>query len=212
VVVGGGIAGCTAAILFARNGLKVALLERNREIHDFKKACTHYIQASATPVMQRLGLDTMIEQAGGLRNSIDTWTKWGWIKHATGESFPKYGYSIRREKLDPLMRNLVEETEGLDLLLGYSVKSVVKDGKLTTGVIAQHNHEPIQFNAQLVVGADGSRSAVAKLADVPTKECENKRFIYWTYYEDIPQQGARETAQMWLCDPDAAYYFPSDNV
>ena len=43
------IAGCAAAIFFGRAGARVALIERDRDPAGYKKLCTHYIQASATP-------------------------------------------------------------------------------------------------------------------------------------------------------------------
>ena len=79
VIVGAGIAGCTAARLYAQNGLRVALVERRSHIGDYKRMCTHFIQPSATPTIERLGLAALIEEAGGIRNSLDTWTRWGWI-------------------------------------------------------------------------------------------------------------------------------------
>ena len=73
-IVGASIAGCTAATLYARAGLKIALIERDSSLDAYKKPCTHYIQASATPTIQRLGLAERIEAAGGMRNCIDLWT------------------------------------------------------------------------------------------------------------------------------------------
>jgi 2-polyprenyl-6-methoxyphenol hydroxylase-like FAD-dependent oxidoreductase len=77
VIVGAGIAGSAAAIFFARKGAKVALIERNPDPAAYKKLCTHYIQASATPAIERLGLAEKIEAAGGLRNEVDIYTRWG---------------------------------------------------------------------------------------------------------------------------------------
>ena len=54
-IVGASIAGCTAAILFARNDARVALIERDPNPAAYKKICTHFIQPSATPTIERLG-------------------------------------------------------------------------------------------------------------------------------------------------------------
>src|SRR5512135_3097572 len=59
VIVGAGLAGCTAAILFGRQGLRVAVVEAHRNAATFKRACTHYIQPSALPTLRRLGLDEL---------------------------------------------------------------------------------------------------------------------------------------------------------
>ncbi len=55
-IVGASIAGCTAAIFFARNGARVALIERDPDPAAYKKICTHLILPSATPTIERLGL------------------------------------------------------------------------------------------------------------------------------------------------------------
>ena len=47
VVVGASLAGCTAATLYARQGLSVALVESHRDPAHYKRACTHFIQSTA---------------------------------------------------------------------------------------------------------------------------------------------------------------------
>lgn len=79
VVVGGSLAGCTTATLLARKGLKVALIENRVQAGDYKHLCTHFIQASAVPVMRRLGIDRLIEEAGAVRNSFEIHTPYGWV-------------------------------------------------------------------------------------------------------------------------------------
>ena len=52
-VVGASIAGCTAATLFARRGASVALIERHSDPNAHKVLCTHFIQPSAVPTIER---------------------------------------------------------------------------------------------------------------------------------------------------------------
>ena len=63
-VVGASVAGCTTAALLGRAGAKVALLEQRPDPRAYKTVCTHFIQASATPTLERLGLTERIEAAG----------------------------------------------------------------------------------------------------------------------------------------------------
>ena len=65
-VVGASIAGCTAATLLAREGASVAVIERNSDPDAYKALCTHFIQPSAVPTMERLGLLPLIEDAGAV--------------------------------------------------------------------------------------------------------------------------------------------------
>jgi 2-polyprenyl-6-methoxyphenol hydroxylase-like FAD-dependent oxidoreductase len=55
------IAGCAAAIFFGRAGAHVTLIERDRDPAGYKKLCTHFIQASATPTLEKLGLASAIK-------------------------------------------------------------------------------------------------------------------------------------------------------
>ena len=64
VVVGASVAGCTAARLFAQRGARVALVERRPDVDAYKTVCTHYIQPSATPTIEKLGLAALIEEHG----------------------------------------------------------------------------------------------------------------------------------------------------
>src|SRR5688572_9235517 len=116
--------------------------------------CTHFIQPSATPVIERLGLAPLIEEAGGVRNSLDTWTRWGWIRVPEPEDGGPnpYGYSIRRQTLDPMLRTLATNTPGVELMLGMCAERLISSGRHFTGVVvrARDGHET-KLSARLVV-------------------------------------------------------------
>lgn len=178
VIAGAGIAGCAAATLYGQQGLRVGLLEQHRDASTFKRACTHFIQPSALPTMRRLGLDRRIESAGGVRNTLDFWTPYGWITAETitaGQA--EHGYNIRRSVLDPMLREMAARTPGVDLLLGHNVVEVLRQGERVTGLVASAadgtRHE---VHGRLTVGADGRQSAVADRSGVPVKTTPHGRF------------------------------------
>lgn len=161
-VVGSGIAGSAAAALLGQAGLTVALIERHRSADAFKALCTHHIMACATPTIRRLGLDRTIEAAGGIRNSLDGYTPWGWVMAPPDAP---HGYSIRRQKLDPMLRRLAADTPGVDLMLGQRVTGLVDDAGSVRGVrVRDVTGAELTVHARLVVGADGAGSAAARLA------------------------------------------------
>jgi 2-polyprenyl-6-methoxyphenol hydroxylase-like FAD-dependent oxidoreductase len=213
VIAGGSIAGTTAAVLFARRGLKVVLLERHTDPAAYKKICTHYIQASATPTIERLGIAPALVEAGAVPNAFELWTRWGWIRYpADGASrFPRHGYNIRREKLDPIMRNLAAATPGVDLRLGYKVERLLEREGTVEGVVA---HTPDgrseTWRARLVVGADGRNSTVASLAGLLTRTKPHGRFAYFAHFRNLPLRSGT-VSQMWFMEPDVAYAFPNDD-
>jgi flavin-dependent dehydrogenase len=209
-VVGASIAGCTAAVLFARRGLQVALIEQRESPESYKKACTHYIQNSATPTIKRLGIDHAIEESGGIRNGIEMWTRRGWIR---GDS-DHYGYNIRRQKLDPMLRNLAIKTPGVNYFSGLEARDLILNGGQVCGVRAysRGNGNMDDITAKLVVGADGHYSRIGQVSGLPIAVKPNNRFAYYAYYRNITLDSGRKS-QFWLLEPDmdCAYAFPNDD-
>lgn len=212
-IVGASLAGCTAATLFARRGLRVALLERQADPDASKRICTHFIQPSATPTIERLGLVPAIEAAGGVRNALDVWSRFGWIR-VTPESADHmlpYGYSIRRAKLDPLVRGLAAVESNVELVLGATACGLRFEAGECRGVeIETRDGRRRVIAARLVVAADGRRSKVAEMARVPARIRPNGRVMYYAYYRDLPlPSGTR--GQLWFLEPDVAYAYPNDD-
>lgn len=212
-VVGASLAGSTAATLFARRGLRVALLERQIDADASKRICTHFIQPSATPTIERLGLAPVIEAAGGVRNALDVWSRFGWIRVApeSDDSPLPYGYSIQRAKLDPLVRGLASTESNVELVLGATACGLRFEAGECRGVeIETRDGRRRVINARLVVAADGRRSKVAEMARVPARVRPNARVMYYAYYRELPlPSGTR--GQLWFLEPDVAYAYPNDD-
>ncbi len=213
-IVGASIAGCAAATMLGRQGARVALIESHSDPEAFKSLCTHVLQPSATPVLERLGLVDSIAAAGGQPGDSYTWTRYGWFTFLNEDPASPFsgrsGWNIRREALDPMVRDLAAQTDGVEAMLGWTVTSLLRSGERVSGVVARgrDGHEE-EIHAKVVIGADGRNSRVAKLAGIPAKVSENKRFIYFAYYRDTPLVTGSDP-QVWLLDPDVAYGFPTD--
>jgi flavin-dependent dehydrogenase len=120
-------------------------------------------------------------------------------------------WNIRREKLDPMVREHAASTEGVDLMLGHTVNALLRDGDRVSGVrVRERSGDEREIRAKLVVAADGRDSELAKLADVKTKLKPHKRFGYFAYYRDTPLVTG-DNAQLWMLDPDVVYAFPTDD-
>ncbi len=213
VVVGASLAGCTAATLLARQGARVALLERHARTDAHKAMCTHYVQASALPVLQRLGLTRAIEQAGGVRNGIELHTPAGWIGWRPGlaaDGQPWHGYNVRRAVLDPLVRRLAACTPGVTLLTGVAAQQVLTQRGQVVGVQAQQQGLPVQFMARLVVAADGRGSDVATQAGIPVRSAPNVRHSVAVALRGVGLRRG-QLSQMWMTGPEVFYCFPNDD-
>ena len=211
VIVGASVAGCTAATLYARQGLKVALVDRESSPDYYKKICNHFIQPFAVHTFKRLGMLETLEAAGAVRNgNIRVYTRWGLI-HATPDSRSKhqpYGYNIRRLKLDPMLRTMAAQTPGVDFMPGLTARQLLADNGRFTGVVLDTKQGQTQeIRARLVVGADGRNSRIAAASGVRTNVKPNNRFCYYAYYVNFsfPSQ------MIWFNEPDWIYAFPNDD-
>jgi menaquinone-9 beta-reductase len=213
-IVGASVAGCAAATFLGRQGARVALVESHSDPKAFKRICTHAIQSSAGPTLERLGLLDRSRELGK-QSELNAWSRYGWIapsreytKHLSSSSY--YGLNLRRETFDPMLRELAANTRGVELMLGQTATALLREGRRTSGVRVQdRDGVEREIPAQLVVGADGRRSKVAEFAGHQTKLKANNRFAYYAYYRDTPLRTG-SSAQVWFMDPDMAYAFPTD--
>lgn len=209
VIVGASLAGCTTAVMLARGGLKVALLDQRPDPAAFKRICGHFIQSSAVPTLQRLGLLEPLVQAGAVRSRLRMWTRWGTIEPPP-ERVVAAAVNIRRERMDPIVRETAASQRGVELLLGYSVSELIDDGERICGVKAlTSDGSSLRLTGRLVVGADGRDSTVAKLANVRAKVSRHGRFSYAAYFEGPPPVGSPD-GTIWMLDPQWAAAFPTD--
>lgn len=213
VIVGANLSGSTAATLLARQGLRVALVEKSPDPAHYKHLCTHEVVGLATPVLDRLGVLDALRGLQGTHRAPRIWTTHGWIDALpeAGRTLEE-GLNVRREVLDPMLRELAAETPGVDLHLGATVTDVLKDGTgRPAGVQVREGRVQREIRARIVVGADGANSVVAKGAGVPARRLPHDRFGYAAYFEGVRfDRGPAVSARMWLLDPDVAYAFPTD--
>jgi 2-polyprenyl-6-methoxyphenol hydroxylase-like FAD-dependent oxidoreductase len=209
VIVGGSLAGCAAATMLGRAGARVAVVEKSPDPAAFKRICSHFIQGSAVPTLERLDLVEPMVEAGAVCSRLQTRVPWGWVvpPHETAA----VGIDLRREKLDPLVRELAASTPGVELLLGHTVTELRRAGGTVTGIVAR-DREGVEtmIEAPLTIGADGRDSLIAKLSGVKVKTFPHGRFAYGGYFEGMELASAPDVS-MWMMDPEWAAAFPTDD-
>jgi geranylgeranyl reductase family protein len=161
VVAGAGPAGSITALLLARAGARVLLLDRARFPRD--KPCSEYLSPQTTRVLARLGDGVLAEVAAAAParlSGMQIVSPDGVV--ATGR-FTTFSYALPRTRFDMILRRAAERA-GADVREGVKVEDLVSDGGRITGVIARTagagSRE--QYRAPIVVGADGLRSVVAR--------------------------------------------------
>jgi menaquinone-9 beta-reductase len=207
-IVGASLSGCTAAILLSRAGARVALIEKSPDPQAFKRACSHFIQASAVPTIERLGLYQPILDAGGVRSRFHSWTEWGWIEPTEDRS--AYCLNLRRELLDPMLREVAANQPGVELMLGQTAERLIRDDSSFEGVVVRDREgNEREIRARLTVGADGRDSPIAALAEVKEKTFPHARLAYGGYFEGPKPRFAPDGA-VWILNPDFAAAFPTN--
>jgi 2-polyprenyl-6-methoxyphenol hydroxylase-like FAD-dependent oxidoreductase len=210
VVVGASIAGCTTATLFGRAGLRVALVEKHRSPDAYKTLCGHFVLAGAQEMLRRSGLWQPMLAAGGHVGQIANWSSAGWGLAPPDAPAP---ISLRRERLDPLLRRIAGDTPGVELFLGQTAIGLLGSDGRVTGVCTRDGHgREYEHHGRIVVGADGHRSTVAGLAASQRRgrgedRAPNNRFGMWAYYRGISSRAPGDT-QIWHLDPTWQSSYP----
>jgi 2-polyprenyl-6-methoxyphenol hydroxylase-like FAD-dependent oxidoreductase len=209
VIVGGSLAGCTTAMMLGRAGVRVAVVEKQPDPAAFKRICSHLVQASAVPTLERLDLIAPMMQAGAVRSRFRMRTSWGWVE--TPPERAALAINLRRARLDPLVRERTAAAPGVEMLLGLTVTALRRDGGKVNGVVARDREGAVtNIEAPLTVGADGRDSSVAEFSGVKLKTYPHGRIAYGGYFEGAALQGAPD-ASVWLMDPDWGAAFPTDS-
>ncbi|MFC4587975.1 FAD-dependent oxidoreductase [Sphaerisporangium corydalis] len=219
IVVGARCAGSPTAMLLARAGYRVLLLERARFPRD--TLSTHYLHQPGVSRLARWGLLDAVA-ASGCPPLHETVYQVGDVR-LVGTSAPvdgyAEGYAPRRHVLDAILAEGAAAS-GAELREGCTVTGLLYDGDRVCGV-RWRTSDGTQYEerASLVVGADGMRSTVARLAGAEIV-IEDPRLtcVYYTYWSDVPSVfelyeapgrwvGAAPTNDGATC---VAAYFPQD--
>jgi len=212
IIAGGSVAGCTLALCYARHNLRVAILEQKPVPTDYKTLCTHFVQPVALPVLRELDLDRALEDAGAVRTKAAFWTPAGWIDppEAYGnDDSMAYAYNIERSRLDPFLRERIEESDHLDLLMGHRITKLQSLNREWV-VEATTGSEHWKGSARLVVAADGRHSLVARLLENESQSHENQRSALFGYFENVPAP-AQNRSLFILSEPERGFLYPLCN-
>lgn len=148
IIIGGGLAGLTAALALATKGFEVMLLEKHS--YPRHKVCGEYLSREVQPYLQSLGLP--LSEAVVI-NRMQLTTLNG---RSVQAELPVGGLGISRYALDASLYNKAKAAGVTFVFETVTGLSAYKSGYTVT------TSAPGQYRAGLVIGAYGKRSALDK--------------------------------------------------
>jgi 2-polyprenyl-6-methoxyphenol hydroxylase-like FAD-dependent oxidoreductase len=192
VVVGGRIAGASTALLLARAGANVVLVDRGR--HGSDTVSTHGLMRAGVLQLLRWGVLPEVIAAGTppVRDVI--------FHYADAEPVrvtlrPSAGvdalYAPRRHLIDRLLVDAAAAA-GAEVLHETTATELLRDttGRVTGVRVLGRRGNAAELHASFTVGADGLRSTVAEGAAAPVvRQGMTEGAVLYRYFEDLPAEG-----------------------
>jgi 2-polyprenyl-6-methoxyphenol hydroxylase-like FAD-dependent oxidoreductase len=191
IVVGARCAGSPTAMLLARKGYRVLLLDKARFPSD--TLSVHYIHQPGVASLQRWGLLERVVASNCppvRRQRVD----FGPIVLDAAPP-PIDGvadaYAPRRTVLDTLLVEAAAAV-GAEVRERFTVDDLVMDGERVTGVRGHAaGGAMVSETARIVIGADGLHSRVARRVEATAYDVQPvSTCAYYAYWTDVPVQGA----------------------
>ncbi len=191
LVVGARCAGAATAMLMARKGLQVLMIDRGSYGAD--TISTHALMRGGVLQLQRWGILPRLRDAGTPPVRETTF-------HYDDEAIsiaikPSNGvdalYAPRRTLLDTVLVDAAHQA-GAAVLHGHTLVELTRrsDGRVCGGTIVDANGIAMQIEADLVIGADGVASTVARLVGAETlRAAQHMTSIIYGYFRAVELAG-----------------------
>jgi 2-polyprenyl-6-methoxyphenol hydroxylase-like FAD-dependent oxidoreductase len=190
IIVGARCAGSPVALLLARKGYKVLLVDRMTFPSDMAFS-NHFVHQAGAAALKRWGLLDRLAATGCPPITHDYWdygafSLSGPVPAADGVNT---AFAPRRIVLDPLLAAAAVEA-GAELREGFSAQELLWDNGRVTGIQGRYNGATVSEKARIVVGADGMFSMVAKaVKPSETKTSAPLEGSWYAYWSGVPMRG-----------------------
>ncbi len=191
IVIGARCAGSPTAMLLARKGYRVLLVDK--AIFPSNTISNHYIQQSAVAQLKRWGLLDKVANSGCPPIRKATFDFFGSIiltARTLSIEGTAEGYCPRRNVLDKILVDAAVAA-GADFQDGFVVQELCRNDEQIVGICGRvGNRNSLTQKARIVIGADGMNSFVAKTCNAPMYN--TKPLItsyYYSYWSGVSVNG-----------------------
>jgi menaquinone-9 beta-reductase len=186
VVAGARCAGAATALLIARAGGRVLVVDKDG--HGTDTQSTHALMRGAVLQLRRWGVLPAIAAAGTppIRSSTFSYAE----HDLTVAIEPKYGvsalYAPRRTVLDRVLADAAADV-GAEIRYRCEVRDVLFDSRRrAAGVTVVRDGRTERIDADLVIGADGRHSTIARRVGAATRrEARHSTGVLYSYWEKL---------------------------
>ena len=189
IIVGARCAGSSTAMLLARSGFKVLLVDKATFPSD--TISTHILWPHGAEILGRWGLLASLAATGvpaicrQMTFDVGPFALRGTIPDANDGAG---GFCPRRTVLDALLVNAAKEA-GVDVRQGFTVDELLVADETVVGI---RGHAPrmarVDERARIVIGADGVNSFVARAVRAPEYDVQPvAACAYYSYFSGVRQ-------------------------
>lgn len=210
IVVGARCAGSPTAMLLARSGYRVLLVDKASFPSD--TVSTHLIWPHGAEIMDGWGLLDRLAATGCppiAKKMIFDVGPFALKGGVFGPNQGRGGFCPRRTVLDKILVDAAVES-GAEPRENFSVEELVWDGDRVTGIKGRqgHNGGLVEEKARIVIGADGVNSFVAKAVGA-TEYDESPPLVtfYYSYYSGFDA----EDLEQYVRPYEGAAVFPTND-
>jgi flavin-dependent dehydrogenase len=186
IVVGARCAGASTAMLLARQGHRVLMVDRARFPSEIPQG--HFIHHHGPPRLACWGLLQKVVDSGcpPVTSTTSYFGDFRLPARDLAVDGVAFGYGPRRAVVDQILVDAALAA-GAELQEGVAIDSLLTDGDRVVGVRTAGS---TAITARLIVGADGRHSRVAQAVTAPAYETVPTLVCwYFTYFRDVAEPG-----------------------
>lgn len=188
IVVGAGPAGCIAAIVLARAGARVRLLDRSR--FPRRKLCGDTVNPGARGILRRLDLDRAVESGLPVRGMIVTGAGVSVLgEYPGGHRGTAIARAVMDERLVRAAASAGVEIEEAALVTGALVERRGGRDRIAGVRLARRGGAPAVLRAEICIAADGRHSRLAFELGLSAHPARPRRWAVGAYFTGVDGVG-----------------------
>jgi flavin-dependent dehydrogenase len=209
IIVGARCAGAATAMLLARRGHRVLLVDRATFPSDIPHG--HFVHRGGPARLKRWGLLERIAATGAPPVTAIT-TDYGDFTLSGRDILvdgAPLGVGPRRFAMDQVLVEAAVEA-GAELRTGFAVQDYLGDGERITGIRGREaaGRTAVTERARVTIGADGRNSRLARTVGAPVyEETPPLTCWYFSYWSGVPDRGL----ELYLRNRRVAIVFPAED-